>query len=240
MAEAGVASRRDSEEMIEAGRVEVNGKVVTELGTKVNPEQDVIKVDGEEVEKEKLVYYLLNKPQRVVTTTDDPQGRTTVVDLIDVKQRIYPVGRLDYDVEGLLLLTNDGDVTYALTHPSHKVDKKYIATVKGIPSKEELTRLEEGVKLDDGWTAPAEAELVAGMSSQAIISLTIYEGRKNQVKRMFAKLGYPVKELKRIKMGPLELDEGLQPGEYRRLQQEEITKLQKLVKEVEGAEGEGR
>lgn len=232
MARAGVASRRKSEEIIKAGRVEVNGEVITELGTKVDSADDIIKVDGEKIEQEEKVYILLNKPPEVITTVDDPQGRRTVIDLIDTEKRIYPVGRLDYDVKGLLLLTNDGDVTYALTHPSHQVGKKYIATVEGVPSEEALDKLAAGVELSDGKTAPAEVELVAGMSSQAIISLVIYEGRKNQVKRMCKQVGHPIKELKRIKVGPLELDASLKPGQYRYLQEEEVAELKKLVAKV--------
>ncbi|AGB40591.1 pseudouridine synthase family protein [Halobacteroides halobius DSM 5150] len=232
MAQAGVASRRKSEEIIKEGRVEVNGEVVTQLGAKVDPSQDKIKVDGEELELEKAVYILLNKPKDVITTVDDPQGRKTVVDMIDVKQRIYPVGRLDYDTEGLLLLTNDGDVTYALTHPSHQVGKKYIATVEGTPSENALERLEAGVELADGLTAPAQADLVVEMGTQSILSLEVHEGRKHQVKRMCEKVGHPVKELKRIKVGPLNLDEELKPGEYRHLTAEEVAKLQEIVKQV--------
>jgi len=232
MAKAGVASRRKSEEIIKAGRVEVNGEVITELGSKVNPEADIIKVNGEEIEPEEKIYILLNKPPEVITTVDDPQGRQTVIDLIDTEKRIYPVGRLDYDVKGLLLLTNDGEVTYALTHPSHQVGKKYIATVEGVPNSQALDRLAAGVELSDGKTAPAEVELVAGMSSQAIISLTIYEGRKNQVKRMCKQVGHPIKELKRIKVGPLELDSSLKPGQYRRLKEAEIAELKELAAKV--------
>ncbi|MCK8827104.1 rRNA pseudouridine synthase [Natroniella acetigena] len=232
MAKAGVASRRQSEKLIAAGRVKVNGKVVTELGSKVDPDQDQIEVDGEQITKEKLVYILLNKPQGCVTTADDPHGRRTVLDLIKVKQRVYPVGRLDYDTEGLLLLTNDGDVTYALTHPSHQVTKKYIATVKGVPNQGNLKALERGIKLADGWTAPAEVELVVNFSERAILSLEIHEGRKHQVKRMCRAVGHPVQELKRIKMGPLELDDDLKLGDYRFLRKNEIKQLRELAKKV--------
>ncbi|WP_408954586.1 pseudouridine synthase [Natroniella sp. ANB-PHB2] len=232
MAKAGVASRRQSEKLITAGRVEVNGKVVMELGTKVDPNKDQIKVDGSQITKEKPVYILLNKPQGCVTTADDPHGRRTVLDLIKVKQRVYPVGRLDYDTEGLLLLTNDGDVTYALTHPSHEITKKYIATVKGVPNQGNLKALERGIKLADGWTAPAKVELVVDFSERAILSLEIHEGRKHQVKRMCKAVGHPVQELKRIKMGPLELDDDLKLGDYRFLRKNEIKQLREVAKKV--------
>lgn len=236
MSQAGVASRRKSEEIIVAGRVEVNGKVVTELGTKVDPDQDIIKVDGQKIKREKLVYVLLNKPQGYITTVDDPHNRRTVIDLIqDVSQTVHPVGRLDKDTEGLLLLTNDGDLTYALTHPSHGIDKTYMATVKGVPNQSKIEALEEGIKLKDGWTAPAEAKLVAELADRAIVSLTIHEGRKHQVKRMLKSVGHPVEELKRIKFGPLDLT-GLSPGEYRHLTNSEIKELKAVEDRVTAAE----
>ncbi|WP_018250066.1 pseudouridine synthase [Orenia marismortui] len=232
MAKAGVASRRKSEEIIKAGRVKVNDKIVTELGTKVDPSKDNIEVDGEAITKEKLVYILLNKPKNYITTVDDPKGRQTVLDIINIKQRIYPVGRLDYDTEGLLLLTNDGKVAYGLTHPSHQVSKKYLATVQGVPNDAKLKALERGIQLSDGWTAPAKAELVVEFNDKSIVSLEIHEGRKHQVKRMCKSVGHPVLELKRIKMGPLELDEDLKVGTYRFLNKAEINKLKKIAKQV--------
>ncbi|ADL13181.1 pseudouridine synthase [Acetohalobium arabaticum] len=236
MSQAGVASRRKSEDIITAGRVEVNGEVVTELGTKVDPEQDTIKVDGQQIKREKLVYLLLNKPQGYITTVDDPHNRRTVIDLIqDVSQAVHPVGRLDKDTEGLLLLTNDGDLTYALTHPSHGIDKTYMATVKGVPNQSKIEALEKGIKLKDGWTAPAEAKLVAELAERAVVSLTIHEGRKHQVKRMLKSVGHPVEELKRIKFGPLDLT-GLSPGEYRHLTNSEIKELKAVEDRVTAAE----
>ncbi|MFO7820170.1 MAG: pseudouridine synthase [Halanaerobacter sp.] len=236
MAKAGVDSRRKCEEIIEAGRVKVNGDLVTELGTKVDPKEDQIVVDGKEIEKEKLVYILLNKPAGFITTVDDPKDRNTVMDLIDVKQRVYPVGRLDQDTEGLLLLTNDGDVSYALTHPSHKVAKKYLATVEGVPNKNKLKSLEEGIKLSDGWTAPAESELVMDFNNKAIVSITLYEGRNRQVRRMFKAVGNPVQDLKRIKVGPLSLDDNLKLGQSRYLRKDEIEELSNLAQEVKAAD----
>ena len=236
MAKAGIDSRRKCEEIIEEGRVQVNGKVVTELGTKVNPAQDKILVDGEEIEKEQLVYILLNKPAGFITSVDDPKGRRTVMDLINVRQRVYPVGRLDLDTEGLLLLTNDGDVSYALTHPSHKVGKKYLATVEGVPNQNKLKSLERGIKLSDGWTAPAKVELVMDFNKKAIVSIEIHEGRNNQVKRMFKAVGNPVTELKRIKVGPLTLDDDLKLGSYRHLKTEEVKQLKEISKEIKEEE----
>ncbi|WP_027339997.1 pseudouridine synthase [Halonatronum saccharophilum] len=232
MAKAGVASRRKSEEIITEGRVKVNGKLVKELGVKVDPNKDRIEVDGKEINKEQKVYLLLNKPKGYITTADDPKGRATVLDLVKVKQRVYPVGRLDYDTEGLLLLTNDGDVAYALTHPSHQVSKEYIATVEGVPNQGALDALERGIKLYDGWTAPAKARLVVDYKNKSIVSLEIHEGKKHQVKRMLKSVGYPVLELKRIKMGPLELDDNLKLGSYRRLKRWEVNKLKEIAKRV--------
>ena len=232
MAKAGIDSRRKCEDIIEAGRVRVNGNVVTELGTKVDAKEDKIVVDGEEIEKERLVYILLNKPAGFITSVDDPKDRRTVMDLINVKQRVYPVGRLDRDTEGLLLLTNDGDVSYALTHPSHKVAKKYLATVEGVPNENKLESLERGIKLNDGWTSPAEVELVMDFNNKAIVSITIHEGRNRQVRRMFKAVGNPVQELKRIGIGPLSLDDELKLGESRRLEKKEREDLKELANQV--------
>lgn len=232
MSRAGVASRRKSEDIIEAGRVKVNGEVVTELGTKVDPQKDIIEVDGEEIEREELVYILLNKPKGYITTVDDPHDRRTVIDLLEnVEQAVHPVGRLDKDAKGLLLLTNDGDLTYALTHPSHEVTKTYVATVTGIPNQSKLEALGQGIELKDGWTAPAKAKVVAELNEEAIVSLEIHEGRKHQVKRMWKAVGHPVKELKRTKFGPLDL-EGLTEGHYRELTNFELKQLKKTEKEV--------
>jgi 23S rRNA pseudouridine2605 synthase len=231
MSRAGIASRRKSEEIIVGGRVKVNGKVVRELGTKVNPRKDVVEVDGKEIEKEKLVYILLNKPVGYVTTVDDPQNRDTVIDLVKIEESVHPVGRLDMDTKGLLLLTNDGDLTYALTHPSHEISKMYVATVEGIPNQSKLDALKRGIELKDGWTAPAEAEVVAELNDEAIVSLKIHEGRKHQVKRMWKAVGHLVKELKRTRFGPLDL-EGIPEGGYRRLKKSELRELKKIEKKV--------
>lgn len=227
MAHAGIASRRKAEQLILEGRVKVNGETVRELGRKVSPE-DFIEVDGKPIREEKKVYILLNKPVGYISTVDDPRGRRTVLDLVaDVKERVYPVGRLDYDTSGLLILTNDGELTYKLTHPSFEVKKTYLVEVEGKPGKE-LARLEKGVMLSDGMTAPAAvAEVKTGKNSTSFL-LTIHEGRNRQVRRMCEAIGYPVKSLKRIKFAFLELGD-LPEGRYRYLTENEIKMLQSLT-----------
>lgn len=227
MAHAGIASRRKAEQLILEGRVKVNGETVRELGRKVSPE-DFIEVDGKPIREEKKVYILLNKPVGYISTVDDPRGRRTVLDLVaDVKERVYPVGRLDYDTSGLLILTNDGELTYKLTHPSFEVKKTYLVEVEGKPGKE-LARLEKGVMLSDGMTAPAAvAEVKTGKNSTSFL-LTIHEGRNRQVRRMCEAIGYPVKSLKRIKFAFLELGD-MPEGRYRYLTEKEIKMLQSLT-----------
>lgn len=228
MAHAGVASRRKSEEIIKQGRVKVNGKIVTELGVKVNPDSDKIEVDGKIISSEKKVYLLLNKPTGYVTTVDDPRGRKTVLDLIKgVKQRIYPVGRLDYDTSGLLLLTNDGELTYILTHPSHMINKTYQVEVSGKPKKKDFHMLEKGVELEDGLTAPAIVDGIERKGNNTVFYLTIHEGRNRQVRRMCKKIGYPVIKLKRIRFGPLKLN-NIPVGKFRYLTDKELESLKKI------------
>ncbi|ACL69480.1 pseudouridine synthase [Halothermothrix orenii] len=228
MAHAGVASRRKSEKIITQGRVKVNGKIVTELGTKIDPDKDIVEVDGRVISKEKYVYILLNKPVGYITSVSDPHGRKTVTGLIKgVSQRIYPVGRLDYDTSGLLILTNDGELTYVLTHPSHMVEKTYRVEVKGFPSDEVLKKLETGVKLKDGLTAPARVSAVKRKEKNTIFNLTIHEGRNRQVRRMCDKIGFPVVNLKRIAFGPLNL-KGLKTGQYRFLTEKEVKALKNI------------
>lgn len=226
MAHAGIASRRKSEEIISQGRVKVNGQVVTEPGMKVSSE-DVLEVDGEIITSEKLVYILLNKPVGYISTVDDTHGRKTVLDLIkDVSQRIYPVGRLDLDTSGLLLLTNDGQLTYKLTHPGHEVDKTYLVEVDGYPGDYIYKKLENGIILEDGLTAPARIKNVRKKGNKTSFELTIHEGRNRQVRRMCEQIGYPVTGLKRIKIDFLTLD-GLPDGKYRFLSNYEIKNLKK-------------
>jgi len=227
LAQAGVASRRKCEELILAGKVEVNDEVVTTLGVKVNPAEDVIKVNGRLIKAENKVYVILHKPKGVITSVKDPQGRRVVTDYLKgIGERVYPVGRLDYDTEGLLLLTNDGEFANLLTHPSHHVPRTYLAYVKGVPHGDVLDKLRKGVMLDDGKTAPAEVEYhdVAPDQKQSVISITIYEGRNRQVRRMFEKVGFPVTRLRRIQFGSLFL-QGLPRGKYRILSAQEVKEL---------------
>lgn len=222
LARAGFGSRRVCEDLIADARVTVNGEVAA-LGRRVDPETDRIEVDGVPVSvRAGLVYYLLNKPVGVVTTADDPQGRRTVVQLVPDDPRVFPVGRLDYETEGLLLLTNDGDLTHRLTHPSYGVDKEYLAWVEGRVSRGELRRLREGVELDDGPTAPADAALVA----EGLLRITIHEGRNRQVRRMCEAIGHPVKRLVRTRIGPL-ADRKLKPGAWRELTRDEVRELER-------------
>jgi len=230
LAQAGVASRRQSEELISQGRVEVNGQKVTQLGVKVNPLEDVILLDGKPInQEESKVYFLLNKPGGYLSSAKDPQGRPTVLDFFPaVPQRIYPVGRLDLDTEGLLLLTNDGELTHALTHPSHEISKIYLARVQGIPNKEALRRFAQGLELEDGLTAPAKVAVREISNRNALLEIEIHEGRNRQVRRMCEAIGHPILYLKRVKVGSLELGE-LPKGSFRPLNNREIKELKKLL-----------
>jgi len=227
MAAAGVASRRKCEEIITAGRVQVNEETVTTLGMKVDPNTDVITVDGRQIGSEKKIYIIFNKPKGVITSANDPEGRRVVTSYLKgIKERVYPVGRLDYDTEGLLLLTNDGEFAHLLTHPKHHVPKTYHATVKGVPHGSVLDKLREGVLLEDGITSPAEVEYVDVdlENKQSVISITIHEGRNRQVRRMFDAVSYPVQKLKRVKFGALLLN-GLPRGKYRILTPKEVKEI---------------
>lgn len=230
MAHAGVASRRKSEEIIAEGRVKVNGVVVTEMGTKVDPQKDTIEVDGEEIEKEKKVYLKLYKPEDYVTTVNDPQGRKTVLDLVNgIEQRIYPVGRLDLDSSGLLLLTNDGDLTNKITHPSHEIDKEYMVVVNGHLRKDEIQKFKNGIELDEGKTSPAEIEEVNKDQKNTTYKVIIHEGMNRQIRRMFDNLGYDVVSLIRVRIGNISLG-SLNPGKYRKLSSKELQDLLRLLK----------
>jgi 23S rRNA pseudouridine2605 synthase len=221
LAAAGLGSRRACEIMIEEERVTVNGEVAV-LGRRVDPETDRVEVDGVRVPvRPGLVTYLLNKPRGVVSTASDPQGRPTVVELVPAEPRIFPVGRLDTDTEGLLLLTNDGDLAHRLTHPSFGVDKEYLAEVEGTPTPADLRRLREGVDLEDGRTAPAKASIVA----PGAIKLVIHEGRNRQIRRMCEAVGHPVRRLVRTRIGPV-TDRRLKPGEWRVLDIDEVRRLE--------------
>lgn len=232
LAAAGIASRREAEKIITAGRVRVNGKVVTELGSKFDPSSCRISVDGNPIAQEKKAYYMFYKPRGVVTTMCDPQNRRSIADFVkDLPERVFPVGRLDYNTEGLLLLTNDGTLAQALMHPSHEVNKTYLVKVPGIVPQEKLDLLRIGIKLEDGPTAPAIVNLRSYEHEQncTIFDITIHEGRNRQVRRMCDAIGYPVRELKRIKMGPLQLS-NLGRGKFRLLTEDELTQLKKAAK----------
>lgn len=231
MAEAGVASRRASEKLIATGHVQVNGQTATTLGTKVAA-KDKIEVDGVPLHREKQVYYLLNKPRGVISSAHDEKGRRTVVDILredEIEERIYPVGRLDYDTTGLLLLTNDGALANKMMHPKFAVDKTYVAKVKGLISNDDLKQLRTGVKVDGRRTKPAKTRLkdTDREKKTSIVQLTIHEGHYHQVKRMLAAVGHPVIKLHRESYGFLNL-QGVQPGDYRELRPEEVKRLNRL------------
>jgi pseudouridine synthase len=263
LARAGLASRRAAEELITAGRVTVNGKVVTELGTRADPSTDKIEVDGRPVaspsphKSDEFVYIMLNKPLGVVSTAKDPQGRPTVIDLVTkdegrrtkdddgpsakvtqhptpitqhlAAKRLFPVGRLDADSTGLILLTNDGDLTFRLTHPRFGVEKEYHVLVRGRPSAGEIRKLREGIEIEGEMTAPAKVEEVGKRGDNSRLSVTIHEGKKRQVRLMCVAVGHPVIELERVRFGPLALG-SLQQGKWRHLAVHEVHALQKAVR----------
>ncbi|MBE9503968.1 MAG: rRNA pseudouridine synthase [Proteobacteria bacterium] len=230
LAQAGVASRREAEKMILNGRIKVDGKVIKELGTKVDPEKNDIEVDDRSISKsEKKVYYLLNKPKGCVTTMKDPRGRLTVNDLLkDIDERVYPVGRLDYDTTGVLIITNDGELANALAHPKKEIDKYYHALVQGVPSNEALKRLREGVQLEDGKTAPAKIRVLEIKGNKSWLEIIIHEGKNRQVKRMCEAISHKVLRLKRTRFGPLEVND-LASGKIRALKDGEIEALKKAI-----------
>ena len=230
LAQAGVASRRKSETLIVEGKVKVNGIVVTELGTKVSA-SDKVEVEGVQLEKEGNVYYLLYKPRGIVSTAHDDKGRKTVRDLFPhVQERIFPVGRLDYDTSGVIIMTNDGDFSYLMTHPKFEIEKKYVAKVKGIPDRESLKKLERGIVLEDGKTAPAQVKMrtVDKKTRTALIEITIHEGKNRQVRRMFDAIGCPVLKLRRESFAILSTH-GLNAGEARELTKHEVKQLRVLA-----------
>jgi len=216
LAKAGVASRRGAEELIRQGKIRVDGSVVTEMGTKVDPEIQNIECDGVALaSQEKKIYILLHKPSGYLSTVYDPQGRPIVTDLLkNIKERVYPVGRLDLETEGALLLTNDGGLAQKILHPSHEVNKTYVAKVKGLPGKKRLDALSRGIELEGRKTWPASIEVLKTKAQATTIQITIHEGRKRQVRKMFEAIGHPVLELKRIAYGQLGLGD-LGPGKYR-------------------------
>lgn len=225
LAEAGVASRRKAEALIQEGRVFVNGVVVTEMGIKVSQE-DIIEVDGKKVKKEdRRIYIMLNKPVGYVSTAKDQFSRPTVIDIIQgVEERIYPVGRLDYDTSGLLILTNDGALTHKLTHPSHELKKIYMAEIQGIPDKDKLDNFRKGLKIEDYITAPADISIIKKKQDTSIVEISIHEGRNRQVRKMCEAIGHPVKKLKRIAIGRISLGD-LEEGKWRNLTPDEVKSL---------------
>jgi len=224
LAQAGLGSRRECEDLIARRRVTVNGEVAA-LGRRVDPERDVIEVDGARIGvRPGLVHYLLNKPAGVITTAADTHGRRTVTELVPAEPRVFPVGRLDADTEGLLILTNDGDLAHRLTHPSYGVPKEYLAEVDGTPGRGALRALREGVALEDGVTAPAKVSVL----EPGVLRITIHEGRNRQVRRMCEAVGHPVRRLVRTRIGPL-ADHRLEPGRWRRLTQDEVRALERAA-----------
>ena len=227
----GVASRRKAEELILAGRVTVNDEVMTELSYKVDEENDIVKVDDKLIKEEnKLVYILLNKPEGYITTVKDQFDRPSVLDLVsDIKERVYPIGRLDYETSGLLLLTNDGDLTYKLTHPKHEIDKTYVARVKGKLTKEEIERFKTGLKIEDYTTAPAKLKVIKydEQRDSSLLEIKIHEGKNRQVRKMCKAINHPVLRLRRSAMGKIKIG-NCEIGKYRYLTEDEIKYLKNL------------
>ena len=231
---AGVASRRAAETLIEQGRVTVNGTTVTELGTKADLDVDDIRVDERRVKRpQQLRYFLLNKPRGYVTTRSDPEHRPTVLDLLKgVREYVYPVGRLDFDSEGLLILTNDGDLAARLTHPKHEVERVYEAQVLGVPDAHDIDRLSRGIVIEGRRTSPAHVELLRERRTEgetSVLRVTIHEGRSRQVRKMADAIGHPVRTLKRVRIGPI-ADRSLRVGSFRELTPEEVRRLKKSGK----------
>lgn len=225
----GIASRRKAEELIIAGRVTVNGKTAI-IGMKADPQKDYIKLDGKLLTtQEPKVYLIFNKPKGVITSLSDPEGRPVIANFIkDIKWKVFPVGRLDYDSEGLILLTNDGSLANAIMHPSRKIPKVYLAKVKGVVEEEGIKKLIRGIKLDDKMTLPAKVRRVRNLDNNSWIEITIFEGRKRQVRRMFEAIGHPVLKLKRIAINGLSIGD-LKTGDFRYLSKEEIKHLKKYI-----------
>jgi len=230
IAHAGIVSRREAERLITEGRVAVNGCIVTQLGTKVDPARDKVKVDDRLVKSfPGKVYVLMNKPAGYVSTLKDPQERPVVTDLLDrINTRVFPVGRLDYDAEGVLLLTNDGELAHRLQHPRYGISRTYEVKVKDVPANSKLSSLRKGVRLEDGITLPAKAKFLKKTTKNCWLKITLYEGKNRQVKRMCAAIGHPVLKIKRVSLGPLSLG-NVSRGKYRHLTQDEVKELYALV-----------
>ncbi|NLM04764.1 MAG: rRNA pseudouridine synthase [Clostridiales bacterium] len=228
LAQSGIASRRKSEELIKNGIIKVNNKIISEMGYKIDPEKDKIYVNDKEIKiNNNKIYIMLNKPVGYITTLSDEFNRKKVIDLINIKERIFPIGRLDYDTSGLLLLTNDGDLTHKLTHPSFEIIKTYIAKVKGILTKDEIKNFENGLMIEDYITSPAKLDVIRTNTDNSIIKISIREGKNRQVRKMCAAIGHPVIDLKRIAIDNITLG-NLPEGEYRYLSDREINHLKNL------------
>ena len=224
---AGVASRRAAEKLILEGRVAVNGRTIRELGSKADPDADEIRVDDRRIKgAQRLRYFLLNKPRGYVTTRSDPEGRPTVLDLLNVREYVYPVGRLDFDSEGLLILTNDGELAARLTHPRHEVERVYEVQVLGVPDAHDIEWLSRGIVIEGRRTSPAEVEFRGSVRKDgtSVLRVTIHEGRSRQVRKMCDAIGHPVRSLRRVRIGPI-ADARLGLGSYRELTSEEVRRL---------------
>lgn len=234
IAASGLCSRRKAEELIKMGKVEIDGEVVTELGVKVSGKESIV-VDGELLRREEKEYYLLNKPREVITSCSDDKNRKTVVNLIETDSRIYPVGRLDYDTTGVLLLTNDGEFANIMMHPNNKIDKVYIAKIRGIIKGDSINKLKNGVVIDGKKTEKCRVKLRKTdlKTNSSIVEITIHEGRNHQVKKMFEAVGFEVLKLKRERVGIFTL-QGLTSGDYRRLSPKEVSKIYALTKQKNG------
>jgi len=227
LSHAGISSRREAEKLIQEGRVVVNGKRVETLGMKIDPEKDKVKVDNKLVSLTRKIYILLHKPKRYITSLHDPQGRPVVMDLLpELGTKVFPVGRLDYDAEGLILLTNDGDLAQKLQHPKYRIPRTYLVKVKGIPDLKDLIPLTKGIKLEDGFTLPATVKKMKDGKNNSWIEIMVREGRNRLIKRMFAKIGFPVLKLIRTEFDGLIL-RGLPSGHFRFLGHSEVTRLMK-------------
>lgn len=226
MARCGVASRRKCEEMIISGRVMIDNQISTELGTKILPNKNIVKVDGKIISpEENKLYIALNKPTGYLSTVKDDRGRKTILDLVNVNERIYPIGRLDYDTSGLILLTNDGDVYNNVIHPRVAINKTYIATIKGIPNENEIKMFKEGIDIGGYITAPGNCEVIKKLNDRCKVKITIHEGKNRQVRRMCDAIGHPVISLKRISVGKIKLTNDLKEGYWRYLNENEINYL---------------
>ncbi len=228
ISEAGIASRRKAEELILEGRVKVDNIIIKELGFKADPDKSIIKVDNKEIKiKSKKLYIALHKPVGIISSRKDEKNRETVIDLVPNKEYMYPVGRLDYNSSGLILLTNDGEVSNALQHPSFEIEKTYIASIAGLISLSDLEKFKKGIVLEDGLTAPAKARVISKKNEETKLEVTIHEGKNRQIRRMFEALGYEVIRLKRVQIGEIVLGE-LKLGQFRNLTEKEVQWLIKV------------